>query len=72
MSGNHNQSIDQAIEIVNAAVEAGTYTLKLQIYIADTMSLAIFGGSFGIKDHNSVWSGQYLHDLYKNAYTLCE
>ena len=69
MSGNHNQSLDRALEIVEAAAQSGAHALKLQTYTADTMTLDERGGSFEISDSNSLWVGQNLHDLYKKAYT---
>ena len=69
MSGNHNQSLERALAIVEAAAKAGASAIKLQTYTADTMTLNIRGGSFEIKDPDSLWSGQNLHDLYKKAYT---
>lgn len=69
MSGNHNQSLDRALEIVNAAAQAGAHALKLQTYTADTMTLAIKEGEFFINDEQSLWKGNSLHDLYKLAYT---
>ena len=69
MSGNHNQSLDRALEIVEAAARAGAHAIKLQTYTADTMTLDVRGGSFEIKDTDSLWSGKNLHDLYKLAYT---
>ena len=72
MSGNHNQSLERALEIVEAAAKAGAHAIKLQTYTADTMTLDARGGSFEINDPNSLWSGQNLHDLYKKAYTPWE
>ena len=72
MSGNHNQSLDRALEIVNAAANAGAHAIKLQTYTADTMTLDIAGGSFEITDSDSLWKGSNLHSLYKKAYTPWE
>ena len=72
MSGNHNQSLERALKIVDAAAAAGAHALKLQTYTADTMTLAINEGEFFINDEGSLWKGQSLHDLYKLAYTPWE
>lgn len=72
MSGNHNQSLERALEIVEAAAIAGAHAIKLQTYTADTMTLDVRGGSFEINDPDSLWSGKNLHDLYKQAYTPWE
>lgn len=72
MSGNHNQSLERALEIVEAAAKAGAHAIKLQTYTADTMTLNVRGGSFEINDPDSLWTGKNLHDLYKLAYTPWE
>lgn len=72
MSGNHNQSLDRALSIVDAAAAAGAQALKLQTYTADTITLDVRGGNFEIADPNSLWAGKNLHDLYKMAYTPWE
>lgn len=72
MSGNHNQSLDRALEIVEAAAWSGAHALKLQTYTADTMTLNIAEGEFYIRDSNSLWKGKSLYDLYKQAYTPWE
>ena len=69
MSGNHNQSLERALEIVDSAARAGAHAIKLQTYTADTMTLEASGSNFEIKDPNSLWAGQNLHELYKKAYT---
>jgi len=72
MSGNHNQSLDRALAIVEAAAEAGAHAIKLQTYTADTMTLDIDRGEFFIDDDQSLWKGSSLYDLYKLAYTPWE
>lgn len=72
MSGNHNQSLGRALEIVNAAAEAGVNALKLQTYTADTITLNVKTRDFKITDKESLWSGKNLHDLYSEAYTPWE
>src|SRR6266545_5744040 len=72
MSGNHNQSLDRALAIAEAAARAGAHALKLQTYTADTITLDIHEGEFFIKDEQSLWKGKSLHDLYKLAHTPWE
>jgi len=72
MSGNHNQSLDRALAIVEAAAKAGAHALKLQTYTADTMTLDIAEREFFINDPDSLWKGRSLYDLYKEAYTPWE
>lgn len=69
MSGNHNQSLARAFELVDAAAAAGAHALKLQTYTADTITLRENGGDFQINDAGSLWAGQNLHDLYTKAHT---
>lgn len=69
MSGNHNQSLERALEIVEAAANTGADAIKLQTYTADTMTLNVRGGRFEIDDPTSLWAGKNLHDLYQLAYT---
>ena len=69
MSGNHNQSLDRALEIVDAASKAGAHAIKLQTYTADTMTLPIQDGDFFISDKDSLWSGKSLYELYEIAHT---
>lgn len=69
MSGNHNQSLERALEIVEAAAKAGAHAIKLQTYTADTLTLNVREGEFNISDESSPWKGKNLHDLYELAYT---
>lgn len=72
MSGNHNQSLDLALQIVEAAARAGAHALKLQTYTADTMTLDLDQGEFFIKDPDSLWAGSSLYELYRQAHTPWE
>lgn len=72
MSGNHNHSLDRALEIVEAAAACGVDALKLQTYTADTITLDIKEGEFFISDPASLWAGQSLYELYQKAYTPWE
>lgn len=69
MSGNHNQSLDRALALVDAAGEAGADAVKLQTYTADTMTLDLSRDEFFISDPNSIWAGQSAHTLYQKAHT---
>lgn len=72
MSGNHNQSLERALDIVVAAAKSGVDALKLQTYTQDTMTLNCDGSDFVIEDKNSLWQGEKLYDLYKKASTPYE
>ncbi|QMV41660.1 pseudaminic acid synthase [Cohnella cholangitidis] len=72
MSGNHNQSLERALAIVDAAADAGADALKLQTYTASTMTLDVHEGDFFISDSNNIWEGTSLYKLYEEAYTPWE
>jgi N-acetylneuraminate synthase len=69
MSGNHNQSLDRALEIVDAAAESGADAVKLQTYTAETMTLNLRTRGFVIEDPGSLWNGRQLYELYEEAHT---
>lgn len=69
MSGNHNRSLDRALEIVDAAAASGADAIKLQTYTADTMTLNVRAPGFVIEDPDSLWAGRQLYDLYDEAHT---
>jgi len=72
MSGNHNQSLERALAIVDAAADAGAHGLKIQTYTAETMTLDVSREGFVIADRNSLWAGKSLYQLYQEAHTPWE
>ena len=72
MSGNHNQSLARALEIVDAAAKTGAHALKIQTYTADTMTLDLREGEFFVADKNNLWQGRTLYELYAEAHTPWE
>jgi N-acetylneuraminate synthase len=72
MSGNHNQSLERALEIVVAVAKSGAQALKLQTYTADTITIDLREGEFFIRDENSLWNGSSLYELYQQAHTPWE
>ncbi|MFH1686488.1 MAG: pseudaminic acid synthase [bacterium] len=72
MSGNHNQSLDRALAIVDAAAEAGAHGLKIQTYTADTITIDAEQDEFRITDAENLWSGNRLYQLYDRAHTPWE
>ena len=72
MSGNHNQSLERALRIVDAAAETGVDAIKLQTYTADTMTLDLKDGDFFISNPESLWHGSSLYELYQKAHTPWE
>ena len=69
MSGNHNQSLERALEIVEIAAGTGAHALKIQTYTPETMTLNLDEREFHIGDPNSPWDGTSLYKLYREAYT---
>ena len=72
MSGNHNQSLDRALALVDAAADAGADAVKLQTFTADTMTLDSANAEFTIQNKSSLWQGQSLYRLYEQAHTPWE
>lgn len=70
LSANHNGSLETAIETIRAAKRTGADAIKLQTYTADTITLDCNKPDFQIK--GTIWEGQNLYDLYKQAYTPWE
>lgn len=72
MSGNHNQSLERALAIVDAAAATGAHALKIQTYTPDTITIDVNEREFHIADSNSLWVGKSLYELYGEAYTPWE
>lgn len=72
MSGNHNQSLERALQIVEAAAKTGAHALKIQTYTPETMTLDLDEREFHIGDAGSLWHGTSLFKLYGEAYTPWE
>lgn len=72
MSGNHNYSLDRALEIVEAAAASGAHGLKIQTYTPDTMTLDLSEGDFFVHDKDNLWTGTSLYKLYAQANTPWE
>ena len=72
MSGNHNQSLARALDIVDSAAAHGADAIKLQTYTAETMTLNVRMPGFVIDDPQSPWVGRQLYELYEEAYTPWE
>jgi len=70
MSANHDQSFNKAVKIIEAAKEAGADAVKLQTYTPDTITIDCDNKHFRIK--GTIWEGQTLYKLYKQAFTPWE
>ena len=68
MSGNHNQSLERAKQIIQAAAEAGVDAIKLQTYTPDTLTIDCDKDYFQVRTNNS-WRGETLYSLYQKAFT---
>ena len=72
MSGNHNQSLEKALSIIDSAADAGAHAVKLQTYTPDTLTINVSHGEFQINDSKSLWNGRNLYELYQEAMTPWE
>jgi len=72
LSGNHNHSLELALEMIESAAEMGADAIKLQTYTADTMTLDCELNDFQIVEKDNLWQGNSLYKLYQKAYTPWE
>ena len=72
LSGNHQQDISIAKELIAAAADAGADAIKLQTYTADSMTLDCEGDDFMVNEPGSLWQDQSLYSLYQKASTPYE
>jgi pseudaminic acid synthase len=67
LSANHRQRLDEAIELIRAAKEAGADAVKLQTYTPDTLTIPSDAPEFQVTS-GTPWDGKTLYDLYSEAY----
>ena len=68
LSANHGQKLETALKSVRAAAKAGADAIKIQTYTPDTLTIDSKKKYFRI-NHDTLWDGRTLYDLYKEAYT---
>ena len=72
MSGNHNGSLEQAIQIIHAAKKTGVDAIKLQTYKPNTITLKTDNQDFKIPSESPWVEEQFFYDLYEKAHTPWE
>jgi len=71
LSANHNQDLQRAVSLIDAATDAGADAIKLQTYTPDTITIRSDREPFQIRG-GTLWDGRTLHDLYAEAFTPWE
>ena len=72
ISGNHNNSFDRCIKLIEAAANCGVDAIKIQTYTADTITMKSYKSDFIINTPGSPWHKRTLYDLYEEAHTPWE
>ena len=72
ISGNHNGSLERALEIVKSSASSGVGAVKIQTYTAETITMNVASKEFQISQDHELWGGRTLFNLYEEAYTPWE
>ena len=72
ISGNHNGSLERALEIVKSSASSGVGAVKIQTYTAETITMNVDSQDFQISQDHELWGGRTLFNLYDEAYTPWE
>ena len=72
MSGNHDGSLDKALDIVRMAAAQGAHAIKLQTYKPETITIDSDAPDFRLSQGHELWGGRTLWDLYQEAHTPWE
>ncbi len=72
MSGNHNQSLEKALALVDLAAGTGADAIKLQTYLPETLTLDADNEDFRVPEDSPLWKNRRLYDLYQEAHTPWE
>ncbi len=71
ISANHGGSLESALQLVDAAADAGASAVKLQHYRPDTITVRSPLPEFRVSG-GTLWDDQQLFDLYESAMTPWE
>ncbi len=72
ISGNHNGSLQRALDIIYHVAHAGVDAVKIQTYTAETITMNVDSSDFKIGQDHELWGGRTLFNLYEEAFTPWE